>query len=442
LSKPTVAIVGRPNTGKSTLLNRIVGRPQAIIENLPGTTRDRNLADVAWQGKEFTLVDTGGLEIAPETSLAQGVKAQVDNAINEANLLLLLVDAKDGLIPADREIADKLRKTGKPVLVVANKADNQRLETEALEFYELGLGELFIISAHHGRGVAELLDRIASLLPAPPSAVPRQEPIKVAIAGRPNVGKSMLLNALVGEERCLVDEKPGTTRDAIDTMFDCGGQNILFIDTAGIRRRGKVQAGIEKYSVARTLRAIDRADIVLLVLDAIEIATAQDTHIAGYVQEVAKGIIIVVNKWDLIRDKDVAGVTKTIRSQFKFASYAPILYTSAKTGRGVDKVMPEVLHVYQERQKRLPTAAVNSIIQQAVTAHVRPRDKGKELKVFYATQADINPPTFVFFTNDTKLIHFSYRRFLENRLRQAYDFTGTPLRLIFKNRGRVTGEAE
>jgi GTP-binding protein len=338
-------------------------------------------------------------------------------------------------MPADLEIADKLRKAGKPLLVVANKADNQRLETEALEFYELGLGEPLAVSAHHGHGIAELLDKITGMLPSAPPAGARPEAIKVAITGRPNVGKSMLLNTLVGEERAIVDEKPGTTRDAIDTIFDFEGQSVLFIDTAGIRRRGKIQASIEKYSVARTLRAIDRADIVLLVLDATEIATAQDTHVAGYIQRVDKGIIILVNKWDMVEDQDKAGWTKNIKSHFKFASYAPILYTSAKTGQGVDKIMPEVRHVYEERLKRLPTSVVNSVIQQAVASHVRPKDKGKELKVFYATQADINPPTFVFFTNDAKLVHFSYRRFLENRLRQAYNFTGTPLRLIFKTRG-------
>lgn len=435
MTKPIVAIVGRPNTGKSTLLNRMVGKPQAIVEDLPGTTRDRNMADVVWQGIEFTLVDTGGLEMVPGTAIARGVKAQVEIAIEEANLILFLVDAKDGLTPPDLEIADRLRRAGKPILIVANKADNTRLENEALEFYELGLGEPIVISAHHGRGVAELLDKITGLLPSAPPAESAPEAIKVTIAGRPNAGKSMLLNSLVGEARSIVDEKPGTTRDAVDTTFDFEGQNVLFIDTAGIRRRGKVQTGIEKYSVARTLRAIDRADIVLLVLDATEMSTAQDTHIGGYIQQVAKGIIIIVNKWDLIENKDIAGLNKTIRSDFKFASFAPILYTSAKTGLGVDKVMPEVLHVYRERQKRLPTSAVNSVIQQAVAAHVRPKGQGKELKVFYVTQADVNPPTFVFFTNDAKLVHFSYQRFLENRLRQAYAFTGTPLRLIFKTRG-------
>jgi GTPase len=435
--KPVVAIVGRPNTGKSTLLNRIVGKPQAIVEDLPGTTRDRNMADVAWQGVEFTLVDTGGLEMAPGTSIARGIKAQVETAIEEASLILFLVDSKDGLTPADQEIADRLRRASKPLLVVANKSDNQRLETEALEFYELGFGEPFVISAHHGRGIAELLDRIITLLPSAPPALTEPEAIKVAIAGRPNVGKSMLLNTLVGKVRSIVDATPGTTRDAVDTLFDFEGQNVLLIDTAGVRRRGRVEVGIEKYSVSRSLRAIDRADVVLLVLDATEINTAQDTHIGGYIQEAAKGIIIIVNKWDLIEEKDMADWHKTIRNRFKFASFAPILYTSAKSGLGVDKIMPEVRYVFEERQKRLTTSAVNNIVQEAVASHVRPKGNGKELKILYATQADINPPTFVFFTNDAKLVHFSYKRFLENRLRQAYAFTGTPLRLIFKSRGET-----
>jgi len=413
----------------------MVGRPQAIVEDLPGTTRDRNTADVEWLGKSFTVIDTGGLEIAPETSIARGVKAQVETAIKEADLILFLVDAKDGLTPADSDIADELRKSGKPVLLAANKADNQRLESEALEFYELGIGDPLVISAHHGRNVAELLDKIVSLLPSASTPEKAKEPIKVAIAGRPNAGKSMLLNALVGQERCIVDEKPGTTRDAVDTLFRYEDQNVLFIDTAGIRRRGKIERGIEKYSVERTKRAMERADIVLLILDATEVSTAQDTHIAGYIQGVVRGIIIIVNKWDLVANKDTAEWSKKIKNRFKFASYAPILYTSAKTGQGVDKVMPEILQVYAERQKRIPTAAVNNVIQQAVAAHVRPKNRNKELKILYVTQADVDPPTFVFFTNDAKMVHFSYRRFLENRLRQAYGFTGTPLKLIFKTRG-------
>jgi GTP-binding protein len=435
MTRPIVAIVGRPNTGKSTLLNRIVGKPLAITEDLPGTTRDRNMATVTWQGVEFTMVDTGGLEIEPRSAIARGVKTQVETAISQADVIVDVVDAIDGVTPVDSEIADVLRRANKPVLVAANKADNDRLETEALEFYELGLGEPLAVSAHHSRGVAELLDRIIELLPSRPPVETAPEAIKVAIVGRPNVGKSMLLNTLVGDERAIVDEAPGTTRDAVDTLFDFEGQSVLLIDTAGVRRRGQVKSGVEQYSVLRTLRAIDRADIALLVLDATEMVTTQDTHIGGYIQQAAKGIIIIANKWDLIEDKDMAGWNKLIKNQFKFASYAPILYTSAKSGQGVDRIMPQVSQVYQERLKRLSTATVNSVIQQAVMAHNRPRNKYKQLKVFYATQAEVNPPTFVFFTNDARLVHFSYRRYLENKLRQAFGFSGTPLRLTFKTRG-------
>jgi GTP-binding protein len=435
MTRPVVAIVGRPNTGKSTLLNRIVGKPLAITEDLPGTTRDRNMATVTWQGVEFTMVDTGGLEIEPRSTIARGVKTQVETAISQADVIVDVVDAIDGVMPLDFEVADVLRRASKPVLVAANKADNDRLETEALEFYELGLGEPLAVSAHHSRGVAELLDRIVELLPSRPPVETAPEAIKVAIVGRPNVGKSMLLNTLVGDERAIVDEAPGTTRDAVDTPFDFEGQSVLLIDTAGVRRRGQVKSGVEQYSVLRTLRAIDRADIALLVLDATEMVTTQDTHIGGYIQQAAKGIIIIANKWDLIENKDMAGWNKLIKNQFKFASYAPILYTSAKSGQGVDRIMPQVSQVYQERLKRLSTAKVNSVIQQAVMAHNRPRIKNKQLKIFYATQAEVNPPTFVFFTNDARLVHFSYRRYLENKLRQAFGFSGTPLRLNFKTRG-------
>lgn len=429
--------MGRPNTGKSTLLNRIAGKRLAITENLPGTTRDRNMADVNWGETEFTLVDTGGLEMKPSSTIVKGVKAQIEIAIKDADVIIDLVDAKDGVTPADYEVADRLRKADKPVILAANKADNDCLETAALEFYELGLGEPIAISAYHGRGVAELLDKIISLLPAQETVESAPETIKVAIVGRPNVGKSMLLNTLVGDERVIVAEKPGTTRDAVDTRFDFNGQSVLLIDTAGIRRRGRVQAGVEKYGVLRSMRAIDRADIVLLVLDASEIPTAQDTHIAGYVHESAKGMIIVVNKWDLIENKDIARWDKLIKNEFKFAQYAPILYTSAKTGQGVDKIMPEVDRVYRERQKRPATATVNSVIQQAVASHNRPRNRSQQLKIFYATQAEVNPPTFVLFTNNARLIHFSYKRYIENQLRRAFGFTGTPLRLIFKTRGEA-----
>lgn len=434
MTRPIVAIVGRPNAGKSTLLNRIAGKPLAIVEDLPGTTRDRVFIDVTWQGKDFTLVDTGGLELEPDSAVARGVKKQIDTAIGEADVIVSLVDVTEGVTPADLEIADMLRRTNKPVLLVANKADNERLENEAVEFYLLGLEGPLPVSAHHGRGIAELLDRITGLFPTPVPE-PAVNAIKVAIVGRPNVGKSMLLNTLIGDSRTIVDDTPGTTRDAIDTLFDFKGQSVLLIDTAGIRRRGRVKAGVERYSVIRTLRAIDRADIALLVLDATETATTQDTHIAGYIQQAARGIVLIVNKWDLVENKDKAEWNRFVKSQFKFVPYAPILYVSAKTGQGVDRIMPQVSQIYQERLKRLSTATINNVIQQAVATHTRPRRRNKQLKIFYVTQAEINPPTFVFFTNDAGLIHFSYRRYLENKLRQTFGFTGTPLRLNFKTRG-------
>jgi GTP-binding protein len=435
MSKPIVAIVGRPNAGKSTFLNRVAGKPLAIVEDIPGTTRDRIFADVTWQGKVFTLVDTGGLELSPDSTITRGIMTQINTAIGEADVIVSLVDVTEGLTPADLDITDMLRRINKPVLLVANKADNTRLENQAVDFYELGLGEPIPVAAHHGRGIAELLDRITELLPLPEDSVKGIDAVKVAIVGRPNVGKSLLLNTLIGDERTIVDDTPGTTRDAIDTLFDFKGQSMLLIDTAGIRRRGRVKAGVERYSVIRTLRAIDRSDIALLVLDATDMAATQDMHIAGYIQQAVKGIVLVVNKWDLVEYKDKKEWNRHVRSLFKFVPYAPVLYTSAKTGQGVDKIMPQISRIYQERLKRLPTSTVNNVIQQAVASHTRPRKQNKQLKILYATQADINPPTFVFFTNDARLVHFSYRRYLENKLRQTFGFDGTPLRMTFKTRG-------
>ena len=431
-SKPIVAIIGRQNVGKSTLLNRLAGKRVAIVEDQPGTTRDRIFAGVSWQGVEFILVDTGGLELGAESTIAQGVRQQAEAAVSEADALIFLVDVIDGMVPADQEIADQLRQVSKPMVLVANKADNSRLESEAVEFYQLGLGEPLPISAYHGRGTSTLLDRISALLPSPPLAEAEPEVMKMAIVGRPNVGKSTLLNTLLGGPRVLVDEAPGTTRDAIDTLFDFEGQSMLLIDTAGIRRRGRRGVGVERYSAIRALRAIDRADIALLILDATELVTAQDTHIAGYIQQAAKGIVLVVNKWDLAVNKEPVEFTRYIKSELKFVAYAPIVYVSAKLGQGVKKIIPEVLRVYQERLKRLATAEVNEVIQRAVKAHILPRVGSKQLKIRYATQAEVNPPTFVFFVNDTKLVHFSYQRYLENKLRRSFGFAGTPLRLVFK----------
>ncbi len=437
VGKLVVAIVGRQNVGKSTLFNRLAGKPLAIVEDLPGTTRDRIFADVAWQGVEFAMADTGGLELGVNSAIARGVKEQIEAAISEADVIIFMVNAKEGLTPADLEIADMLRRVNKPVILVANKVDNTRLEADAVEFYELGLGEPLAVSAYHGRGTAELLDRVIALFPAPSpieAGLEHQEAVKVAIVGRPNVGKSMLLNALVGSQRTIVDDMPGTTRDAVDTWFDFNGQSVLLIDTAGIRRRGRVGAGIEKYSVIRALRAIDRADIVLFVLDATELVTAQDTHIAGYIQQAVKGVVLVVNKWDLITEKNITDWSKYIKGQIKFMDYAPVIFSSAKSGQGIEKIIPEVYQVYQERLKRVPTATVNSVVQEAVAAHSLPHSGNKQLKILYATQAEVNPPTFVFFVNDNKLVHFSYQRYLENKLRQSFGFAGTPLRLVFKAR--------
>lgn len=436
MSKPIVAIVGRQNVGKSTLLNRAAGKPIAIVEDLPGTTRDRVLADVSWNGVEFVMVDTGGLEPRVPSAIDQMVKAQVDAAIAEADAIVFVVDVKEGMVPADQDVADMLRKAGKPVALAVNKADNTRLEGAVAEFYRLGLGEPMAISAYHGRRIAELLDRVVSLLPARlPSEVAPQV-VKVAIVGRPNVGKSMLLNALLGEERAIVDEAPGTTRDAVDSLLDFEGRGVLFIDTAGIRRRGRIEVGVEQHSVIRTLRAIERADIALLVLDVAEPATAQDTHIAGYIQQAARGVALIVNKWDLIEDKNKAEYDRHVRSQFKFMSYAPLVYISAKLGWDVDKIMPLVFQIYDKRAKRLPRAAVNAVVQDALAVQNLPRVGKRQLKVFGAAQSGVNPPTFTFSVNDAKLVHFSYRRYLENRLRQAFGFTGTPLRLVFKTGGK------
>ncbi|MEE8582611.1 MAG: ribosome biogenesis GTPase Der [Dehalococcoidales bacterium] len=433
-SNPIVAIIGRQNVGKSTLLNRLAGRQIAITQDLPGTTRDRVFAPVLWQERSFTIVDTGGLEIKPQTTLAQEVNQQVQAAISEADILLFLVDAKEGLTPVDRDIADQLRRVDKPVLLVANKADNARLEAEAAEFHELGLGQPLIISAYHGRSVGELLENITVVLPMmpPPAAEPA---LKVAIVGRANVGKSTLLNRLLGQPRAIVATTPGTTRDATDTPLDFKGQDMILIDTAGIRRRGKIEKGVEQYSVLRALKAIDRADVVLLVLDATELATAQDTHVAGYIGQAAKGIVLVVNKQDLVSDLNQADLDSAIGQRFKFMPYAPVVLVSAKEGQGVENILPKVSQIFRERHKRVSTAEVNSTIRAALADHSPPRRGKKRLNVLYATQAEVNPPAFVFFVNDARLMHFSYQRYLENRLRQSFGFDGTPIRLLFKSRG-------
>jgi GTPase len=432
LSKPIVAIIGRQNVGKSTLLNRLAGKRISIVEDLPGTTRDRVFTDVTWNDRSFTLIDTGGLELGMETEIDRGVKEQISQAMSEADAIVFMVDVKDGIMPADAEIADLIRRLKKPTLLVANKGDNDKLEAQAVEFYQLGLGEPFVISAYHGRSTAELIEKIIKMLPENVPSLDEPEIMKVAIVGKPNVGKSMLLNAILGKERTIVSDVPGTTRDAIDTQVNFMGKQVLLIDTAGIRKRGQIETGIEQYSVIRSMHAIDRCDVALLVLDATEMFSAQDTHIAGYIQQAVKGIVIIVNKWDLVTDEDQAVWAENTRKQFKFMAYAPVMFISAKTGKSVRDVMPQAYLVYQERIKVVPEAELRGAMRDAVASHNLPRKGKMMLSVKGVTQVAVNPPTFVFKVNNTKLVHFSYKRFLENKLRESFGFMGTPLRIDFK----------
>ena len=440
MSKPIVAIVGRPNVGKSTLFNRLLGERRAIIEDLPGTTRDRIYADISWEGRELTIVDSGGLEPEPGSTIRQKVKEQVETAIAEADSILFLVDVQEGLMPADEEIVDILRRSQKPVVLAVNKVDSSKQQSEVLQFYELGIGEPIPISAYHGRGIDELLEKATACLPPLPPVPVEPELMKIAIVGRPNVGKSLLANTLLGEERLIVHEIPGTTRDSIDTVFRYDGESVVLIDTAGIRRRGRIEPGIERYSLVRTLGAIDRADVALLLIDAVEGITAQDMHILGYIQQAYKGAILIVNKWDLVEVRDVTLWTEVIRQRAKFMPYLEILFISAKTGYGVEKVLPAAKRIYEERLKHLPTPLLESVVKEAVAAHLPPRKGGKRLKILNVTQTGVNPPIFVFLVNDAKLAHFSYRRYLENKLRQFFGFQGTPLRLLFKSRGEKTAK--
>lgn len=430
-----VAIVGRPNVGKSTLFNRLVGGRIAIVEDVPGVTRDRLYHDTDWQGYEFTLVDTGGITDKPE-GLETEVRKQAEQALSEADVILFLVDAREGLTADDFAIADILRRAERPVILVANKVDNFEDLSILQEFYRLGLGDPFPISAAHGLNIGELLDKIVELLPRKIEEESRQG-TRVAIVGRPNVGKSSLVNRLLGEERVIVSEIPGTTRDAIDTYFRRGDKEYILIDTAGIRRRSRILETTERYSVQRAFKAIDRADVVLLVLDATEGVTEQDKKIAGYGHQRGKGAIIVVNKWDLIpKDSHTLDhYRKGVLQELYFMDYAPVLFISALTGQRVHQVLPTVDEVIAQARHRVSTGLLNSVIQESVLLTPPPTVKGRAAKIYYATQVDVQPPTFVFFVNDPEAIHFSYRRYLENQLRQAFGFQGTPLRLIFRAKG-------
>jgi GTP-binding protein len=435
MTKPLVALVGRPNVGKSTLFNRLVQQRLAIVEDVPGTTRDRIYADAEWGGTTFTFVDTGGLVPDSGDNLSSLVRGQVEIAISEAEAIIFLVDVKEGVTASDLEIAALLRRSGKAVLLAVNKADNESRRQEAVEFYELGLGDPIPISALHGTGTGDLLDGLLQVGWAEMSEAPSQG-TRIAIVGRPNVGKSSLLNSVLGQERMIVSETPGTTRDAVDSLAEWKGEEVTLIDTAGIRRRGRVSPGIERYSVMRALRAIQRADVVLLLLDATEGVTEQDAHIAGYVVDEAKGLVIVVNKWDLV-EKDTYTMqyyTDEIRRALRFVAYAPLVFVSAMTGQRVSKAMDLALEVQRSRTARVPTAELNRLISEAVSKHSPPSKRGKRLKIYYATQVGTAPPGFVFFVNDPRLIHFSYERYLENQLRRSFGFEGSPVRMAFRRR--------
>lgn len=442
MTRPIVAIVGRTNVGKSTLLNRLVRRRLAIVGDLPGITRDRVLACVSWQGKELTLVDTGGWQAKPTAVLEQKIKEQVETAIRDADSVIFLVDALDGAIGTDEEIADVLRAAGKPVILAVNKVDSIKQRDRVTDFYRLGIGTPIGISAYHDRGIDELMGAVlASLRPSLATAGESGE-FKLAIVGRPNVGKSTLMNTLLGQERVIVDEAPGTTRDALDAVVRWDDNEIVLVDTAGIKRRGRVGAGVEYYGLLRALQAINRCDVALLLIDAGEFTTAQDMHIAGYIIEAGKGMVLLVNKWDLVPQEQRAEFGRYLQRRLKFLSYVPIVYISARLGWGVERIFPQAWEVWQGGQKRLPNSAVKELIEQAVARHPPPRSGTRQLRIVRGYQDKSSPSTFVLQVNDPELVHFSYRRYLENELRQNFGFSGIPLRLIFarsarkSNRGR------
>ena len=453
MSKPVVALVGRPNVGKSTLFNRLAGERLAVVDDRPGTTRDRLVAEAEWQGISFDIVDTGGIDPTnlrrseplslDSADYIEQIRTQAELAMRDADAIIFIVDVESGVTPADVELAERLRKYQSqrrdcpqpPILLVVNRCDNKQRRSQTHEFYELGMGDPIPISALHGTGTGDMLDSLMDALQIVSKFDDDEDTtIKLAIIGRPNVGKSSLLNRLLGEERVIVSPIPGTTRDAIDTKLTYHGTSLILIDTAGIRRRGKIESGVERYSVIRALKAIERADVALLLIDATENVTAQDTHIAGMAIDKAKSVVVIVNKWDAI-DKDahtMPAFTEHIRQELNFMDYVPVLFVSAKTGLRVSQVLPTALQVQEERLRRIPTGQLNRLLRHALHDHPPPTRKGKRLRIRYATQVRTDPPTFLFHVNDPKLVHFSYIRYLENCIRAEYQFTGTPLRLSFR----------
>ncbi len=448
--KPIVALVGRPNVGKSTLFNRLAGERLAIVDDTPGTTRDRILAESEWNGRPFDVVDTGGIDpthggktplSVDSADFIPEIRAQALMAVRDAEAVLFLTDGTSGVTSPDREVAEILRRYQKtvegqswpPIFVVVNKCENAKQRSAASEFYELGLGDPYPLSAIHGTGTGDLLDALVASFPTQ-AETEEDESIKIAIVGKPNAGKSSLLNKLVGEERAIVSPIPGTTRDAIDTHIEVEGLPVTLIDTAGIRRRGKIERGVEKYSVLRSFKAIERADVVLLMIDAAEGITAQDTHIAGFILDAWKSTVVLVNKWDtILKDNETTeDYTRHVRRELNFMDYVPMLFISAKTGQRLDQVLPTALRVQEERMARITTAMLNRVLRDAQDAHPAPSHAGRQLKIYYGAQVRVDPPTFVLHVNDPKLAHFSYVRYLENKFRETYGFIGTPIKIITK----------
>jgi len=433
--KPGVVIVGRPNVGKSTLFNRLVGQRNAIVEDIPGTTRDRLQAEVAYRDRHFALMDTGGLEPNAEEGYSALIRRQVETAVREADVVLFVVDTVAGVTRTDSEIAEMLRRIETPIMLLANKADNDARREAALEFFELGLGEPVPISAYHDLGLRKVLDRLSEILPESPSEEAVDE-LRLAVVGRPNVGKSALVNAILGEDRVIVSQESGTTRDAVDTPFLYREKPLVLIDTAGIRRRGRVERGVEKYSVMRARQAIERCDIAILVMDATQKVAAQDLHVAGFVADAYKGMIVAVNKWDVKEDSEESreAFALNVLRRLQFTPWAPLAFVSAKTGLNIDGLLDLALEIGETRSRRIPTSEVNTVLREAVAANPPPSPGRRPLRIKYATQAEVRPPTFVFFANDASLIHFSYRRYIENFLRKRFGFEGTAIKLEFRSR--------
>ncbi len=442
--KPLVAIVGRPNVGKSTLFNRLLGHRKAMVDDTPGVTRDRNYANINRYDKPFILIDTGGFEPVTADRMLQQMREQSSLAMEEADVILFMMDARSGLTPADIEVAQMLRRVKKPVFFVINKVDGDKLEHDSAEFYSLGIDKLYTISAEHNRGVVDLVENLMDVFPPADPEDGRDELTKIAVVGRPNVGKSSLVNRLLGFERVVANPTPGTTRDSVDTLFMCNKKPYLLIDTAGIRRKGKTTEKLEKYSVVDSLRSIERADVVLMVIDAEEGVTEQDERIAGYIHEAGRGCIFVVNKWDTLpKDNATFGAyTEKIRYGFKYLAYAPIVFVSALSGQRIGKIMTVVDEVMEQYTHRVSTADLNRVFSEAIEAHHAPLSHGRRVKFYFSTQVAIRPPAFVVFTNQPENIHFSYERFIINRFREAFGFNGVPLRLIFRGRDKKTAQGD